>query len=1200
MKSSVRILAIALALAFLLLARTAFQDSPTSASEHIDLKDGEASFADPINGMNEAEYLGFGDTATKTVYFYIKSEDLNTQMTAMVEDTGTDTGEGATGLISRTGNALTLQGATNRPGAVRPIPDTHPGAADVPTTPANFLDIIDAAYCQTMDGVAVIDRTTGGTPFEEPGAGNENATTSVAVPTGWALYVDGSATSTCASFTGGLADPGLTASTTLRESLAKAERDKIVEAELIRSKARNAAVYMYGSDGTTEAAKINPMRRYTRGTSLSPVDFTGTPDIAIEQVGGANWPVVGTAKVTEIEGGAATTTRDLPNAVTSGGATSDDGDHTGGTITSLLTIPTLGDAGEDTLRVRFTYDVVDEYAASDDTASGADYKAYLSGYARAYVSSGSDSGQWVTISEVASVSMMHDAAGAPATNLFRGMVTITNDTDFENDETIYAQDGDTITLQVFDENGNRSSDVLATATALIDDSPPTISNLSPADESIINDDELRISFTVNDDGAGSDFRNIEEVVKMVQVQARADSGDEPRGMGDPCTVAIGDQEIDNAGGNASSVGVLVAPANKKFTTGCGDIVKTGNYGKFNLIITAQDLAGNLTTHTTQLTIDKAKPVVQGVPGVGQAWDEDKNAPKTSANSILIEFSEALDVDTVAASDFTVAGYTVDSAEVVGTNDEDNKNLNKFVVLTLTEDLANDARPSVTVTGVNDVAGNTIEQATRTSNNKIKAVVTVVPFSALIAEDGEQAISFTSDEALRSMGGGNSTKASVNGANLSVKVSDDTMGGSATFKQSAFSDSGTYGVMIQAVDIDTNVTRVGAVKVSREDVSDDIPDNGFGAAQSVVVTPAKWPPADTDLDGDLEDEFKLYVGGADDATHSVATDVDTDTGKVTFASVGGNGIAASGRIEIDYSYVKADQVIQVDVDAPMMTSIPEDNSETDNASRAIQFIWTEDKEYAGDSYKTVTLNSAMHEGPSGTSTDILDALTTHDNKTWVYTPATDLALGDHEFTVKATDAAGNSATETITITITERKPIEIGLRVGWNLISFPGTPKSTDVNDVFTSDTISVVSQYDARRVSPFTVWTRGEDGSLSSSPAGRTSIDSGLGLWVLSSDGSPLEVVTTPDDVTQVPPSIDLIPGWNLVAVILVSESEVGVNEYLPQGAWSRAFRLNNLTGRFESFTPPAADVTDVPGVALKAGDALWVYATEAATIVPK
>ncbi len=59
------------------------------------------------------------------------------------------------------------------------------------------------------------------------------------------------------------------------------------------------------------------------------------------------------------------------------------------------------------------------------------------------------------------------------------MVVITNDTDHEDDETIYAQDGDTLTLQVFDENGNRSSDVLASATALIDDSPRPSATSAP-------------------------------------------------------------------------------------------------------------------------------------------------------------------------------------------------------------------------------------------------------------------------------------------------------------------------------------------------------------------------------------------------------------------------------------------------------------------------------------------------------------------------------------------------------------------------------------------------------------------------------------------------------------------------------------------------------------------------------------------------
>ena len=51
------------------------------------------------------------------------------------------------------------------------------------------------------------------------------------------------------------------------------------------------------------------------------------------------------------------------------------------------------------------------------------------------------------------------------------------------------------------------------------------------------------------------------------------------------------------------------------------------------------------------------------------------------------------------------------------------------------------------------------------------------------------------------------------------------------------------------------------------------------------------------------------------------------------------------IDLSYSYVNADQVIQVDVDAPTMTSTPADNAETDYAAGAIQFTWSDDDGYA---------------------------------------------------------------------------------------------------------------------------------------------------------------------------------------------------------------------------------------------------------------
>ena len=840
------------------------------------------------------------------------------------------------------------------------------------------------------------------------------------------------------------------------------------------------------------------------------------------------------------------------------------------------------------------------YPAKDTTAADMGYKAYSSGFARAYVSSGSDSGQWVDISEVKAYTNNEDLEddGSPTSNLFQGMVTIVNDTSLETDDVIYAQDGDTLTLTVVASNGKRSSDVLASATAMIDNSAPTISDLSPADDSVINDDVLRISFSVNDEGAGLDFKEVDTKKVVTKVEAQ-EIGDDGKGTDNRCELTVGDDDIGNAGGNASRVGVLIAPKSTDFTdpAGCADIVDVEDGGKFNLVITTRDLAFNVDEHTTQLTIDTEEPTVEGNPEAGSDWDEDKNESKSSANSILIKFSESLDADTVAAADFTVAGYTIDSVEVVGANDDDNKNLNKYVALTLTEDLAKNARPSVTVTGVNDVAGNAVDTTTRTSNNVIKAALTVVPFSALIAEDGQQAISFTSDEALRSKSGESSTEGSVGDGKVTITVADDTRGGNATFKESKYGGSRAYGVLLQAVDVDGNVSKAGEVKVTDEayELTEDVVADG-----TFDVTLDNWPLADTGFDNEVAGEVKAYIGKAMVASSTGA--VEWEGGAVTLKANAGRSFDKGDTINLSYSYVNADQVIQVDVGAPTMTSNPADNDETDYAAGAIQFIWSDDDKYAGDSYKTVTLNSAMHEGPSGTSTDILSDLTTHDNKTWAYRPSADLALGDHEFTVKATDAAGNSATESVTITVIERKPVKINLSPGWNLISLRGMPVSTDVNDVFDDDTVTVVSQYDGRRVSPWTVWTRGEDGSLSSSPAGRTTIDSGLGLWVLSSDGSPLEVDipgTSQDNPAAVPPSVELIPGWNLIAVIILDRDtkSVIVDDYLPEGVWSRAFKLDNTTGGFTAISPAPKD--EDGEISVNAGQALWVYATQAGVVTP-
>ena len=63
-------------------------------------------------------------------------------------------------------------------------------------------------------------------------------------------------------------------------------------------------------------------------------------------------------------------------------------------------------------------------------------------------------------------------------------------------------------------------------------------------------------------------------------------------------------------------------------------------------------------------------------------------------------------------------------------------------------------------------------------------------------------------------------------------------------------------------------------------------------------------------------------------------VDWEDGAVTLKANAGKSFEEGDKINLSYSYVHADQVIQVDVDEPTMTSIPADNADTDYAAGAV--------------------------------------------------------------------------------------------------------------------------------------------------------------------------------------------------------------------------------------------------------------------------
>ena len=1168
MRTSARILAIALALALLLVARTAFQDTGAASAEAISLDNGEAAFAEGKTSDQEAEYVGLGkDGKTNPVYFYIQSDALGTQVTAST--------------------TMTLSGSNLNDQTVTILGGTSEGG--VFNAGANLTGDILTAYCTNVPNAT-------STVFSNNRVGTRTGMTAdqivYPVPSGWGV-LNSTADDTgngCASGSARVVAERTVIATSTRDTLAAQALADAKAAEINWAYDANQSRFTY-KDGKKWVAysDINAdRRRFTYSDATSTVAHSYYRGVA-----GDNMPVA-SVKATEY--------------TPSTGATRD-----AFTFVTSATVPTFQDVSrglqsDDIVRVEATYDIVDVYQKSGNSS---DATSYTSGYARALVTSPSDtSGEWVEIKEVAAVG---GDTGDPNSNLFRGEVTITNDPGAASG--VYVQDGDTLTLRVVSKNGDRDSADITTATVIVDDAKPAVSGLSPANNSILSDNTTNIGFTVNDSGAGLDVKDPRNVVQSINLYQRDDEGDS---TGDGCTLVKVNEDNANKvsypSRGANQVSAVYAPTGENFSDNpCGSVVDTTTLGdnghgvKFNIEIVVQDLAGNQKTNTSALTIDTVKPTVEDKPDVttdgvlaGKAWDADDNEPMNAKNSILIKFTESLDPDTVTASDFTVAGYTIASVEVVGANTGSgatamNHN-NEYVVITLNEDLAQAASPSITIAAdaVSDVAGNKSSKLTRTAKNVIAPTVTVTPFSTLLGEKGEQGISFTSDEGLRDGSGTSCTCARVSGptsASLSVSIDAGAQGGSATFKQATFKSTGAYGVLLRARDNDGNVTTKGAVSVSNEDVTLD---SAIAANASFKHKLANWPPVDKDFDGNVADDITASVAGEDD--DRVATEVDWATGEVTIA--GGASIPLNTAVTVSYSHAAEGHIVQVDVTKPTLTSTPADGATTDYAGTVVQFHWDDD-EYAGDTNKTVTLNSVMHKGPDGESADVTDMVNTTDNKRWTYAPEGGLALGKHEFTLTATDSAGNVAKGAKTsFTVEARKPVTIGLNPGWNLISFRGAPASLDINDIFTDQSVTVVSQYDGSRASAWTVWTRNDEGMLTSTPAGQTTIDPGLGLYVLSSDGQSLEVDIpgiSREDPATLPPSINLIAGWNLVAVIIIDRdvNSVLAKDYLPDEAWSRAFKLN-ASGVLESVSPGDNSAK------FNAGEGVWVYATKAAVIVPK
>lgn len=315
------------------------------------------------------------------------------------------------------------------------------------------------------------------------------------------------------------------------------------------------------------------------------------------------------------------------------------------------------------------------------------------------------------------------------------------------------------------------------------------------------------------------------------------------------------------------------------------------------------------------------------------------------------------------------------------------------------------------------------------------------------------------------------------------------------------------------------------------------------------------------------EWTFSLANATDGKYNVCIQVSDISG-----SSGNQGSKGTCPVADTEVLIDDDKSITFTIDTAVAdpTVTPE---KTDNAGTFIEITYGEKitavtATVAGDKFDTSTL----------------------DDKTFTIAPPADgFPIGKHEVAVTATDVAGNTKTAKKTVEITARAAFKVNLRPGYNLISFPGTPESTAINDIIGADhSINQVLTYSPFIEGGWLSAERGDDGAFAGT---LMELDGGTAYIVRTTSFEPLNVMIPRAAAGDaLPPQTNLGVGWNLVPVIDLSSDKASgdtVEDYF-QGVGDAILTLDT-SGRLV-----ANDGDD--GVV---GKGYWVYASRPAVLLP-
>ena len=559
------------------------------------------------------------------------------------------------------------------------------------------------------------------------------------------------------------------------------------------------------------------------------------------------------------------------------------------------------------------------------------------------------------------------------------------------------------------------------------------------------------------------------------------------------------------------------------------------------------------------------------------------ASNTAKSKLRVDFAlgsggAPLDATTVDATDFTVDGYTVSGAEVDKAGD--------IVLLTVTPDLATDAKPKVSLTGaVDDKAGNTIAVFSGTTAPAAltpadglapeisDVVMTGTSTSGQAASNGDMVITFASGENAATTPTVVSTYMAHDGVaspNQSLTASGNNHTGVVTAtatkawttttkitSATGASLAGLVGVVITVTDAAGNAATSGKAD----------PD---GTTAGTILSTAHVFEFDNRLNEGQSLQANVFSvspnNGLDATTGARKTDVGTPFITINFDDTAGNG----GE-DKEYSVTGGGTTIE------------------------------------NDTHKAVTLNTATWTDPDGVATDVLASITAIDVNSFVYAPA-DIANGAHTLVITATDDVGNistnvgsaTATEfTLKVKKTDRTAFSLAVQPGTNLLSIPAEPTDSAINTVIgTATGINLVMTYDNGTglwlVASRTADTDDLEGNLAT-------IDAQHGYWIQSDRSVTLKPILprAAAGSSAFPTLLNHYKGWNLLPVndplqqaqgtVVVANAYLGV-PISGEAPWIAAVTYSPAT---------AAYAKVVPGGNVLVGSAYFVYYRTDGVIIP-